>query len=401
MKRYYLCGPTVYNYPHIGNLRPTITFDLMIRAQRYLGEEVFYLHNITDIDDKIIVKAKAEGKSEKEISSFYENYYFDLFKKFNIEMPTKVVRVTDSLQDMYEYIQALINKNAAYQVGGNVFFNIDKFKYHYGSVSHQKLENLLADEDGILGKHHPYDFTLWKDTTDGIKFESPFGLGRPGWHTECSCFINKYFEGKQLDVHGGGIDLIFPHHENENIQHYALHNEDIAKSWMHFGTLNYKNQKMSKSIGNIIYPHDFLEKYNADTYKLLMLTTSYTKPINLTDELFEVNFAQVNKFKQIYNKVKLENIDSSVNESKVKEVIQAVADLEFAKAHAEIIKLTKKAEDFNTFLKIMEILGFTFMKREISQEDKDLYKLWKQEVANKNYEKADSLRDELKKRELI
>ncbi|WP_369085734.1 class I tRNA ligase family protein [Metamycoplasma spumans] len=401
MKRYYLCGPTVYNYPHIGNLRPTITFDLMIRAQRYLGEEVFYLHNITDIDDKIINKAKQENKTEKEISEFFENYYLDLFDKFNIEKPTKVIRVTDSLQDMYDYIQDLINSGSAYQVGGNVFFDIEKFKDHYGSISHQKLENLLQDEDGILGKKHPYDFTLWKDTTDGIKYNSPFGLGRPGWHTECSCFINKYFEGKQLDIHGGGIDLIFPHHENENIQHYALHNEDISSGWMHFGTLNYKSQKMSKSIGNIIYPHDFLAKYNSDTYKLLMLTTSYSKPINLTDELFEVNYAQVTKFKQINSKVILESINNDVNNETVKRIIQFVAELEFSKAYAEIIKLTKKSEDYNTFLRVMEILGFSFVKETISEEDKKIYASWKKEVANKNYEQADKLRNILKDKELI
>ena len=180
MKRYYLCGPTVYNYPHIGNLRPIVSFDLMIRAQRQLGEVGYFLHNITDIEEKIIAKAKQENKTEKEISSFYEAYYLNLFKLFSIEMPNKIVRVTDSLNDMYEYIQSLIERGAAYQVNGNVYFDVLKFKDVYGKISNQKLANLISDSSNEVDKRSPYDFALWKDTTDGIKFQSPFGLGRPG-----------------------------------------------------------------------------------------------------------------------------------------------------------------------------------------------------------------------------
>ncbi|WP_033179062.1 class I tRNA ligase family protein, partial [[Mycoplasma] anseris] len=203
MKKYYLCGPTVYNYPHIGNIRPTVTFDLMIRAQKFLGEEIFYLHNITDIDDKIIKRAIEENKTEKEISSLYEEYYWSLFKQFNLELPTKAVRVTDSLNDLYSYIQKLIENKAAYQVGTNVFFDTSKFKEIYGTISGQKIENLVSD-DNELGKNNPRDFALWKETQVGVKYDSPFGLGRPGWHTECSCFIAKYFNGESLDFHGGG-----------------------------------------------------------------------------------------------------------------------------------------------------------------------------------------------------
>ncbi|CRH46061.1 cysteinyl-tRNA synthetase [Chlamydia trachomatis] len=160
MKKYYLCGPTVYNYPHIGNLRPTVTFDIMIRAQRYLGEQIFYLNNITDIDDKIINKAIEENKTENEIAKKYEEYYLNLFEIFNLEKPNKIVRVTDSLQDMYDYIQKMIDKKAAYQVGGNVFFDVLKFKEIYGSVSNQKLENLINEENNELNKKNVQDFAL-------------------------------------------------------------------------------------------------------------------------------------------------------------------------------------------------------------------------------------------------
>ncbi|TPE57535.1 cysteine--tRNA ligase [[Mycoplasma] falconis] len=401
MKRYYLCGPTVYNYPHIGNLRPTVTFDLMIRAQRYLGEEVFYLHNITDIDDKIINKAFEENKTEKEISEFYEKYYLDLFTKFNLVLPNKVIRVTDSLNDMYQYIQEMINKGSAYQVGGNVFFDIQKHKDVYGSISNQKIDELNSEDDGVLGKKHKTDFTLWKSTTNGIKFESPFGLGRPGWHTECSCFIAKYFNGEQLDAHGGGIDLIFPHHENENIQHFSIYGQPIAKDWIHFGTLNYKNQKMSKSLGNIIYPHDFLETYSPDTYKILILTTNYSKPINITDELLETNQNQVNKFRLAKNKIVLENIHYEVDEEQVKAIIEDIARLDFTQGYAKLIKLFKNQADLGSFFKVLYILGFNLVNSEITEKDKQLYLKWKKLVGEKNFEEADKIREYLKERRII
>ncbi|AWX42962.1 Cysteine--tRNA ligase [Metamycoplasma cloacale] len=400
MKKYYLCGPTVYNYPHIGNIRPTVTFDLMIRAQRYLGENVYYLHNITDIDDKIIKRAIEENKTEKEIASFYEQYYWDIFKQFNLELPTKAVRVTDSLNEMYEYIQALIDKGAAYQKGVNVFFDVEKYKNVYGSISGQKLDNLNYDNDKF-DKKNPSDFALWKDTNEGVKYNSPFGLGRPGWHTECSCFINKYFNGETLDYHGGGLDLIFPHHENENIQHYALHNAPISKGWLHFGTINYKDQKMSKSIGNLIFPHTFLEKYDPETYKLMILTTNYAKPINITDQLFDTNQKLVNKFKNLWNKYQLEEKQFTVDLDVVKTIMQLVANLEFANAYKEIFTLTKDENNLNTFFYILRNLGFAFLDQYVSKNDIETYKQWKQAVADKNYELSDELRAQLQERKLI
>ncbi|AZZ65444.1 cysteine--tRNA ligase [Metamycoplasma phocicerebrale] len=400
-KKYYLCGPTVYNYPHIGNLRPTVTFDIMIRAQRYLGEDIYYLNNITDIDDKIIKKAIEKNKTELEISEKYSKYYLELFDTFNLQKPTKIVKVTESLKDMYEYIQLMINNKSAYKIDGNVFFDVRKFKDIYGSVSNQKIDNLVTDESNEYGKKNPEDFALWKSTTEGIKFDSPFGLGRPGWHTECSCFISKYFNGETLDIHGGGIDLIFPHHENENIQHYSIYKKPISKKWMHFGTLNYKNQKMSKSIGNLIFPHDFLKKYSTDTYKLLMLTTNYSKPINLTDELLEANQAIINKFIVIKNQNELKNNNNPIDEQKIIEIITNIANLNFSEAYKEIIKLSKQEKDANTFIKTLSILGFIFTKNKLNKEDIEIYKKWQKLIKDKDYEQADSIRDELKKRNII
>ncbi|AXE60545.1 cysteine--tRNA ligase [[Mycoplasma] phocae] len=401
MKRIYLCGPTVYNYPHIGNLRPAMTFDIMIRTQRYLGEEIFFLQNITDIDDKIIQKAIEEKKSELEISQFYENYYRQQYQKFNLESPDKWIRVTDSLDQMYRYIQRLIDVNAAYQVNKNVFFDVMKFKNEYGSISNQKIANLIASEGNDYGKKNILDFALWKETNQGVKYNSPFGEGRPGWHTECSCFIDSFFNGETIDIHGGGIDLIFPHHENENIQHFALHNKPIAKDWLHFGTLNYKNQKMSKSLGNIIYPHTFLEKYDADTYRILILTTNYSKPINITDELLNNNQIQINKFRLIANKIQLEEINLNYDSEIINKIIKLFANLDFANGYSEWIKLAKSQNSYGNFIKIAELLGFIFPLNKLSHEDKKLYNSWKDAVQNKHYQEADSMRDELKKKRII
>ncbi|MCV3733543.1 cysteine--tRNA ligase [Mycoplasma enhydrae] len=401
LRRYYLCGPTVYNYPHIGNLRPTVTFDLMIRAQRFLGQNIYYLTNITDIDDKIIKKAAAENTTEYEITQKYTEYYLELFKTFNLQKPDKIVKVTESLNDIYEYINKMLQNNSAYQINGNVFFDLHKYKSEYGSISNQKMDNLINNEEEHLNKKNSEDFALWKSTTEGIKFDSPFGLGRPGWHTECSCFISKYFGNETIDIHGGGIDLIFPHHENENIQHYAIYGKPLAKKWMHFGTLNYKNQKMSKSIGNLIFPHDFLKKYDADTYKLLMLTTNYSKPINLTDDLLVANQNIIDKFILLKNSLVLQNYQVTKNENLIKEVINYVADLNFSEAYKNIIKLSKNKDTVGSFIEIMKILGFSFATKNLSQEDIDLYDKWNILVKNKNYEEADLIRNTLKERKII
>ena len=395
MKRYYLCGPTVYNKPHIGNYRPIMTFDILIRAKRFLGEEIYFLHNITDIDDKIINKALEENKTEKEIAKYYEEYYLSLFKVLNIAMPTKLVRVTEHLNDMYEYIQEMLDNGSAYQIGTNVYFDVKKYENEYGKVSNQVLANLVKDSEDSKNKRYFADFALWKDTEVGVKYDSPFGKGRPGWHTECSCFINKYFKGETLDVHGGGIDLIFPHHENENIQHFAINKKPIANTWLHFGTINYNNEKMSKSLGNIINFDTYLEKYLPDSYRLLMLTVSYSKPISVTDTLLESINSQLKKFISLYNKVQLENIKQEIDLNIINEILNNVSNLDFAIAYKKILNLFKDKNKSSTFFKLLEILGFVFINNKISQEDKTLYLNWKELVNDKKYDEADKIRNKL------
>ncbi|KDE45610.1 class I tRNA ligase family protein [Metamycoplasma hyosynoviae] len=400
-KCYYLCGPTVYNKCHIGNLRPILTFDLMIRSQKYLGENISFLHNITDIDDKIINKAIETNKTEKEISEEYTKYYFDQLKNFNVEFSNiKIVKVTDEIKDLCSYIQKIIDKGFAYSIGQNIFFDVMKLKDEYGKISGQDLSKLKYEE-GEISKRHPADFALWKETSVGIKFDSPFGLGRPGWHTECSLFIDKYFDGETIDIHGGGIDLIFPHHENENIQHFALHQKPIAKKWIHFGTLNYNNQKMSKSIGNIIYPDSYLEKYSADSYRLLLLTTNYAKPIMVTDELMQTNNAIILKFEKLWNKYQLEKNDAKLDLEKIKVVMQDASNLEFAKAYKNLLELSKRVETLPSFFEVMRILGFNFPNKKLSKKTIETYEKWKELVAQKDYTKADELRKMLIEENII
>ena len=402
MKRYYLCGPTVYDYPHIGNLRPILTFDIMIRAQKYLNEEIMFVHNITDIDDKIINKAIQNNVSEAEISNRFYIYYLEQLNNFNILKPDKMPRVTEELNNLYSYIQKLLDNKSAYKIGNNVYFDIYKYQKQYGLISGQKIGN-LEFEDNNVGKKNNADFALWKDTNIGIKYDSPFGKGRPGWHTECASFIETYFYGKQVDIHGGGIDLIFPHHENENIQHYSLHNQNIAKNWLHFGTLNYKNQKMSKSIGNIIYPHVFLNKYYADTYRLTLLMTNYSKPINITDELFESNNKLIEKYYISWNKFQLkeEFKIQKINEDVVNEILKSISELNFAKANKNIFSLSKDENNQKTFFEVMRILGFVFPLNHLSDKLKHVYKKWIQFKNEKNYEKADELRKILIKEKIL
>lgn len=402
MKTYYLCGPTVYDYPHIGNLRPILTFDIMIRAQKYLGEEIFFVHNITDIDDKIINKAINNNISEESISTKFYLYYLEQLGNFNILIPDKMPKVTEELNQLFLYIQKLIDNKSAYKIGNNVYFDVQKYSFQYGIVSGQKLEN-LEFEDSKITKKNKADFALWKDTKVGIKYDSPFGKGRPGWHTECAAFIDTYFKGKTIDIHGGGIDLIFPHHENENIQHYALYNQNIANKWIHFGTLNYKNQKMSKSIGNIIYPHDFLKQYYADTYRLTLLMTNYSKPISMTDELFEANNKLIEKYLITWNQFQLntEFKTQKVNKELMKNILTLIGSLDFANANKEIFALSKDKNNLVTFFEVMKVLGFLFPLKFLSNEIKEIYKEWLNFRDKKEFQKADELRKILIKEKIL
>ncbi|NQZ29150.1 MAG: cysteine--tRNA ligase [Mycoplasmatales bacterium] len=391
-KTIYVCGPTVYNNPHIGNMRPIITFDIYIRSLKAQGLKVNFIHNITDIDDKIIKKALEEGVTEKEIAKRYTKVYQTLLEKANVQKPTVMPNVTDNIQEMVDFIGEMIANGSAYEVNGNVYFDVTSQK-NYGEIANRKLDEMRFEEGE--GKKHPGDFALWKKTIEGVLFDSPWGKGRPGWHTECAYFVRKFGKGT-LNIHGGGIDLIFPHHENENAQFKSLVGVPIANEWKHTGHINVDGSKMSKSLGNVKDALEFFEETNPGVLRLLFLTTSPTAPINLTKDLMdnvEKKYNQLIKgFKQAQIKGKLEIKDETIS--------QYISEWDFAKG---MEKLFANLKGFNNgdqkigqeLMANMELLGLVTKKDMISNKTKETYKKWEAARNAKKYEEADKYREAL------
>jgi cysteinyl-tRNA synthetase len=292
----YACGPTVYNYIHIGNARPLCVFDVMRRYMEYRGYKVTFVQNFTDIDDKIIKRANDEGVSFSEISEKYiEEYWVDA-RGLNIREATFHPRATENINEIIDIISTLIEKGYAYAVEGDVYFSTRKFP-EYGKLSHQPLEDLESGARIMVGelKHEPMDFALWKSAKPGEPFwASPWGEGRPGWHIECSAMVRRYL-GETIDVHCGGQDLIFPHHENEIAQSECCNGVPFANYWMHNGYINVDNQKMSKSLGNFFTVRDVAEKYGYEPIRYLMISSHYSSPINYSYEIIEQSKASLNR----------------------------------------------------------------------------------------------------------
>lgn len=418
----YVCGPTVYNDPHIGNARPLIVFDMVYRAFLAMGYSVKYVSNYTDIDDKIIDKALEEGVLAKDISERYIEAYEKLSRDLNILSPQKI-KVTESMAEIIEFIVQLIADGYAYEVNGDVYFRVSKVD-DYGKLSKQKIEDLVVGariEENDL-KENPLDFTLWKKTDKGITFESPWSDGRPGWHTECVVMINDSFNAGTIDIHGGGLDLKFPHHENELAQAHT-HNEALANYWMHNGLINIDGKKMSKSSGQMILAKDMVKDLGYDVVRWMMLSTHYRAPLRLSDEYLESSQIELNKIymalNQAYVSVILDNKDWSedFNEESYQNYLEEFKD-DFNTSNAykvifdsvkEINALLRKKEKdvqlinelSNSVVMMLDILGIKYKYKSISDEDKELYKEWKEAHLNKDYENADRLRNVLIEKGLI
>ncbi|MEA4115321.1 class I tRNA ligase family protein [Mycoplasma sp. 744] len=404
MLKIYVCGPTVYNHVHIGNLRPILTFDLILKAARELNYDFKFIHNITDIDDKIIEKAIKENKNEKEISNFFTNKYLELLNILNINTITNLEKVTDNLPLIDNYINKLvISKNAYLDENQNVWFDVKKNIKAYGNVSNQKLSNMIF-EDKYKAKKFEADFALWKQTNIGVQFNSSFGMGRPGWHTECVALIDKHFAEEELDFHGGGMDLTFPHHENENIQHWALYNKNLCKNWLRTGQINLEGVKMSKSLGNVILAKDFLNKYGPAILKLLFFNSKITAPINITDELIS-NMQQIeNKYKKFIFKFFVDKLDVNIdndnliNNKKYTDILLSVYNQDFAKYNFlvnELFKLINKENDIENKIVLFKI--FNLFHSELTDKNKylkhiEIFKKWQEFLEQKEYSKADNLR---------
>ena len=416
----YVCGPTVYNYIHIGNARPVIFFDTFKKYLEFKGFTVNYASNITDVDDKIINKAIEEGVTEKEITDRYEKAYFEDVNRLGSKKPDFVPHATEYIPEMESFIKGLEDKGYAYSNDGDVYFRINKLP-EYGILSNQNKDEL---ENGVRidvsdKKESPLDFTLWKKTDKGIQWESPFGKGRPGWHTECVCMIDKIFNHTEIDVHGGGMDLKFPHHENEIAQANAMYHNHLAKYWMHVGRVNLGKEKMSKSLGNVIWVKDFKDN-ELMPYRLLVITTPYRNSIDFTQDLFDQYKKMYEKFSRAYKQAllqaDLESLeDLSINEEEKESFIQFMDNdlntanvLTLANDILKKINNSVRAKDTkqalveaNTLKMIFDVLGVTLSYTKLTNEDKALYISWNEAKANKNFEEADKIRQQLTEKGII
>ena len=318
----YVCGPTVYNYIHLGNARPIVVFDTLARYFKYKGMEVDYVQNFTDVDDKIINKSIEEGISASEVSEKYIKCFFEDINRLNILESVKRPKVTENMAEIIEIIQKLIDNGFAYEKDGDVYFEVKKYK-DYGKLSNQKIEELElgARIDVSEIKKNPMDFALWKKKKkEGELFwESPWGQGRPGWHIECSAMAKKYL-GDTFDIHGGGQDLVFPHHENEIAQSKCAYHGNFANYWLHNGFIQINGDKMSKSTGNFFLLREILEKFSGNVVRLFILSTHYRKPINFSFENMEDTkkalqniVKSMNKFEAIIGKYKNEKTAEITN----------------------------------------------------------------------------------------
>ena len=423
----YICGPTVYNHAHIGNTRPMIVFDVLRRTFEYLGNDVTFVSNYTDVDDKIIKAAKAEGITEKELTDKYIKAYEDVRAGLNIEDPTYKPRVTETMPEIIDFIQALIDKGYAYEVDGDVYFRVTKVK-EYGMLSGIKVEDLIAGaSDRTLSvddkkKESTTDFALWKKTDEGIQFDTPWSKGRPGWHTECVVMINKLFKDGKIDIHGGGQDLKFPHHENEIAQSMAYNGHPIANYWMHNQMINIDGEKMSKSLGNVLWAKDLIVEFGCNVFKWLMLSTHYRNPLNLTDDVIAGVRKEVSKVENatknasLYLQVnhvpahdyKKETVDAMVNalEDDLNTSLALTQILDQVKVLNQVMRVREKdndviATEYATLVKMGDVLGFLFEGTKLSEEDIALYEEWNAYKKEKNFDEADRVRKELTERGIL
>ncbi|CDB92427.1 cysteine--tRNA ligase [Clostridium sp. CAG:302] len=413
----YVCGPTVYNYVHIGNMRPVITFDMVYKYLKYLGYDVKYASNYTDINPKITKAAEALGMTEREVANKFIKAYEEDLKNYNCSNIDYRPRVINYLDDIFNFISKLIEKDYAYVVDGDVYFRVSKIK-DYGILSNQSIEELISGSrvDIDEKKENPLDFALWRKTTEGETFTSPWGEGIPGWHTECVVMINKLF-GDKIDIHAGGVDLKFPHHENEIAQSIALNNNYIANYWMHNGHININNVKMSKSLNNFILAKDFIKEHSANVIKLAFLSTNYRQPLNLTDKVFDEALIIDNKIKTVLksanNELNIKNIhnikeekDSTFEEymnddfntpNVITLLLSLVKDLnqEIRNKGNNILTLTNK------ILTITNILGLSYSMPEFTEKQKETYNNWIKAREDKDFALADTLREKLVKENIL
>ena len=410
----YVCGPTVYNYPHIGNMRPVVVFDTLRRFLTYVGYDVTYVSNYTDVDDKIIKAAKQEGKSEKELTDFYIAEFEKTLKGIGSQVPNITPRVTEYMEKIIAYVDNLVKIGAAYVKDGDVYFRVEKIK-DYGALSGINVEDLRvgARIEENTQKESPLDFALWKKTTEGIQWDSPWGKGRPGWHTECCVMIDTIFPKHYIDIHGGGYDLKFPHHENEIAQSEATHGNKIAHYWMHNAFINFGNEKMSKSLGNVVYAKDMIAQYGGPVTRLVILNAHYRQPVNFTEETVKEAQQEIARMQMAYKQAALKLQANGVDLENgqpvyIDKFLEALAnDLNTANALKEVYDLLKEINQqirsrdtdyallnnqFKTLTDMFYVLGLDINYVKFDEEISSLYKEYLLSKENKDFAKSDEIR---------
>ncbi len=428
----YVCGPTVYNFFHIGNGRTFIVFDTIRRYFEYRGYKVDFVQNFTDIDDKMIKRANEEHTTVKDIGDKYIKEYYEDADNLNIERATVNPRATEYINQIIDFVKGLVDKGYAYEVDGDVYFSTKKFE-GYGKLSGQNIEDLQSGARINIDerKQDPMDFAIWKAQKPGEPaWQSPWGMGRPGWHIECSCMA-KNILGDTIDIHAGGSDLAFPHHENEIAQSEALTGKPFANYWLHSAFVNVNNQKMSKSLNNFLTARAALEKFDADVIRFLMLSAHYRQQLNFSEELLlsakasvERIYNAINNLENLLDEVKIESITNkereylqSLNKYKEKYIEKMDDDFNTADAITAIFDLIKDINInvnidsskelitacLNLIRELGKPLGMLQKSTKVSLDD-EIQKLVderQQARKDKNWALADKIRDDLKDRGIV
>lgn len=431
----YVCGPTVYNYIHIGNARSAVAFDTIRRYLEYRGFEVNYVSNFTDVDDKIIKASQEMNLSVKEITEKFINAFYEDTSVLNIKKATLNPRVMDNMDDIIKFIEVLVQKGYAYESAGDVYYKTRKFK-DYGKLSGQLIDDLeqgassRVDDIDQDKKQDPLDFALWKKAKQGeISWDSPWGQGRPGWHIECSVMSTKYL-GDTIDIHAGGQDLEFPHHENEIAQSEAKTGKKFARYWLHNGfvTIGEEDQKMSKSLGNFVTVHDLLKEVNPQVIRFFMSTTQYRRPIRYSSANLNEAKVNLNKLQTAYENLSYRLKDSVEGNDKEVEANFANLEKDFVKVMDDdfnvqngisvVYEMAKQLNVYsekekvytdtinnliNTYKKVVEIFGISFNEEKELLDDtiEKLIQERNEARKNKNFKRSDEIRDLLKEQGII
>lgn len=431
----YVCGPTVYNYIHIGNARSAVAFDTIRRYLEYRGFEVNYVSNFTDVDDKIIKASQEMNLSVKEITEKFINAFYEDTSALNVKKATLNPRVMDNMDNIIKFIEVLVQKGYAYESAGDVYYKTRKFK-DYGKLSGQLIDDLeqgassRVDDIDQDKKQDPLDFALWKKAKQGeISWDSPWGQGRPGWHIECSVMSTKYL-GDTIDIHAGGQDLEFPHHENEIAQSEAKTGKKFTRYWLHNGfvTIGEEDQKMSKSLGNFVTVHDLLKEVNPQVIRFFMSTTQYRRPIRYSSANLNEAKVNLNKLQTAYENLSYRLKDSVEGNDKEVEVNFANLEKDFVKVMDDdfnvqngisvVYEMAKQLNVYsekekvytdtinnliNTYKKVVEIFGISFSEEKELLDDtiEQLIQERNEARKNKNFKRSDEIRDLLKEQGII